>query len=88
VGIQCIIPKLFVLTQSEVFNKRKANKKLMMIVVKVKNKLGMACFHFLYLNSNNEIFPSSSQKKLSPPTKIKLRCKDGIVSKYAIIVSI
>ena len=40
------------------------------------------------LNLNKEIFPSKIQKKLKPPTKIKLRCREGILSKYSIIISI
>ena len=81
-------PNLLLTTQSEVFNKRKASKKFIKIVVKVKNRLGNACFHFLYSNRNREKFPSKIQKKLKPPIKIKLLCAVGIDSKYSIIISI
>jgi hypothetical protein len=47
----------------------------------VKNILGIACRHFLYLNLNKGTALSSNQKKVNPQTKIKLLCDDGIVSK-------
>jgi len=46
-GSQFIIPKLLTATQSAKFNNKKANPKLITIVVNVKKKLGTACFHFL-----------------------------------------
>jgi len=47
----------------------------------VKKILGTACFHLLYLNLNNGSPPSRSQKNVSPPTRIILLCKEGMVSK-------
>lgn len=66
IGSQFNKPNLFEATISEIFNNRKANKKFMIMVVRVKNKFGIACFHFLYLKRNNETLFSKIQKKLSP----------------------
>jgi len=69
------------MTKSADFNNKKANEKLIIIVVMVKNKFGTACRHFLYLNINKGSAPSINQKKVKPPTRIMLRWSEGIVSK-------
>ena len=46
-GIQFNKPKLLLSTQSDTASNKKANEKLIIIVVKVKKKLGIACFAFL-----------------------------------------
>ena len=40
-------PNLLVTTQSDVDKSKKAREKLIIIVVSVKKKFGMACLHFL-----------------------------------------
>ena len=76
-----MIPKSFALTQSAIPNNKKANAKLMTTVVIVKNKFGSACCHLLYLNLNSGRPLSNNQNNVRPPTNIKLRCEDGMVSK-------
>ena len=76
-----MIPKSFTVTQSAEPNNKKANKKLTTMDVSVKKKLGTACFHFLYFIPKRGTIPSSIQNKVIPPTKIKLLCNGGMVSK-------
>ena len=82
-----MIPKLLICTQSEVPKSKKAKVKLIITVVAVKNKLGKACFHFLYLKLNKGNAPSKIQKNVIPPTRMILLCNEGMFSKYVKIVS-
>ena len=65
-----INPNLLYTTQSEIAKSKKANEKFIKIVVVVKKKFGMACFHFLYLNKKRGRAPSKIQKNEIPPTRI------------------
>ena len=82
-----MIPKLLICTQSEVPKSKKAKVKLIITVVAVKNKLGKACFHFLYLKLNKGNAHSKIQKNVIPPTRMILLCNEGMFSKYVKIVS-
>ena len=49
-GNQFNIPKAYAAVQSAVFNIKNAKAKFTKTVVRVKKRLGPACFHYLYLN--------------------------------------
>jgi hypothetical protein len=64
-----------------VFTIKVANKKLITIVVNVKKKFKLACFHLPYLNFINGMPPSKIQKNEIPSARINALWVDGIVEK-------
>ena len=57
-------------TDSETDKSKNANETFIKILVIVKKKFGIACFHFLYLNKKSGRAPSKIQKNEIPPTII------------------
>jgi hypothetical protein len=87
-GSQLIIPKSLAIAQSDDFTRTKANEKLIIIVVRVKKILMPACLTFRYLKLKSGTADSKIQKKAIPPTNNNDLCREGIVLKYSMIVSI